>query len=214
MRILALSAGGRGLSVKSRAEYYHSTVLPERAALRMQRAAASVVRTAVADGSSSDESSDSDSGTANPSAAPVPATMDNGGPNNVMDYMPLAAKASHLSRPTRKKRRPKNNKETLHAALAMLASAAKPDDSKFFASLLPDDTGPAQGCDSAPTGGSAAAASAQPASGGEPPANRSGGHGDGVAVGGPTAGRGAAPQLWTAHPRGGPKISRCGPARE
>jgi len=36
----------------------------------------------------------------------------------------------------------------------------------------------------------------------------------GVAVGGPTAGRGAAPQLWTAHPRGGPKISRSGPARE
>jgi len=35
-----------------------------------------------------------------------------------------------------------------------------------------------------------------------------------VAVGGPTAGRGAAPQLWTAHPRGGPKISRSGPARE
>jgi len=25
---------------------------------------------------------------------------------------------------------------------------------------------------------------------------------------------GAAPQLWTAHPRGGPKISRSGPARE
>ena len=35
-----------------------------------------------------------------------------------------------------------------------------------------------------------------------------------VAVGGPTAGRGAAPQLWTSHPRGGPKISRSGPARE
>jgi len=35
-----------------------------------------------------------------------------------------------------------------------------------------------------------------------------------VAVGGPTAGRGAAPQLWTAHPRGGPNISPSGPARE
>ena len=35
-----------------------------------------------------------------------------------------------------------------------------------------------------------------------------------VAVGGPTAGRVAAPQLRTAHPRGGPKISRSGPARE
>ena len=35
-----------------------------------------------------------------------------------------------------------------------------------------------------------------------------------VAVGVPAAGRGAAPQLWTAHPRGGPKISRSGPARE
>ena len=39
-------------------------------------------------------------------------------------------------------------------------------------------------------------------------------HGHGVAVGGPAAGRGAAPQLWTANPRGGPKISRSGPARE
>jgi len=32
--------------------------------------------------------------------------------------------------------------------------------------------------------------------------------------GGPAAARGAAHQLWTAHPRGGPKISRSGPARE
>jgi len=40
------------------------------------------------------------------------------------------------------------------------------------------------------------------------------GHERAVAVGGPRAGRGAAPQLWTAHPRGGPKISRSGPARE
>jgi len=96
-----------------------------------------------------------------------------------MDDIPLAAKASHLIRPTRQKRRPKNNKEALHAAFAMLASTANPDDSKVLASLLSDDTGPVQGCHFAPTGGSAAATSAQPASGGELPANLSGGHEDG-----------------------------------
>lgn len=181
MRMFVLSAGGRGLSVKARAEYYHTTVLAERAALRMQRAAASVVRAVVSDESSSDQSSDSDSGTANPSAAPVPATMDNDRPNNLMDDKPRAAKDSHQSRPTRQKRRPKNNKEALHAALAMLASTAKPDDAKVFASLLSEDTGPVQGGHSAPTGGSAAAPSAQPESGGEPPANRSVGHEDGQA---------------------------------
>jgi len=35
-----------------------------------------------------------------------------------------------------------------------------------------------------------------------------------VAAGGSAVGRGAAPQLWTAPPPGGPKISRSGPARE
>jgi len=50
--------------------------------------------------------------------------------------------------------------------------------------------------------------------GGESSSSRPEPVGRAVAVGGPTAGRGAAPQLWTAHPRGGPKISRSGPARE
>ena len=66
MRMFALSAGGSGLSAKARAEFYHTTVLAERAAMRTQHAAAAAVRAVVEGETPYDDSSDDDSDAIDP----------------------------------------------------------------------------------------------------------------------------------------------------
>jgi len=145
MRMFALSAGGKGLSVKAREDYYHTTVLAERAALRMQRAAASMVRVVLAD-VSEEESEEDETVGASPSvhcggtrrqASDGGSTADDGGCGPAHGATP--PRSSRPTRQTRTKRQLKCNKKLLETALSMLMSTASPNDADVFAALMSDD---------------------------------------------------------------------------
>jgi len=150
MRMFALSAGGNGLSAKARADYYHTTVLAERAALRMQRAAALVVRAVVEGETPSDESSGDESHPIDRPDATTGGYHASDGPRTSTDPATGAPNTSARRRPARLKSRPKNNQQALKAALAMLVSTARPDDAAVFASLVSDDTDPDKATQGAP----------------------------------------------------------------
>jgi len=73
MRLFSLSAGGKGLSQKERAEYYQSTGRDERAALRAQRDAEAAALGKVLQELSGDQSSESDGATPGDARSTRPA---------------------------------------------------------------------------------------------------------------------------------------------
>ena len=168
MRMFALSAGGSGLSAKARAEFYHTTVLAERAAMRTQHAAAAAVRAVVEGETPSDDSSDDDSDAIDPPDVATGVNQSLGGPSTSTDNASREASASHLKRPERRKRRPKNNRQALQAAIAMLVASARPDDAARFASLVSGNTGATGVTQSAPADPTASTLGADPALGGGP----------------------------------------------
>jgi len=181
MRMFALSAGGSGLSAKARTEFYNTTVLAERAAMRTQRAAAAAVRAVVERETPSDDSSDDDSGAIDPPDVATGVNQSVGGPCTSTENTSRAASASHLGRPERRKRRPKNNRQALQAAMAMLVASARPDDAARFASLVSDDTGATGVAQCAPADPTASTLGADPALGGGPSDKRPRGDTDGQA---------------------------------